>query len=91
MTKKYKDLMNSCYNDNYKWKLDDIIEMYEYENPSWDEEICRQKAREVYRELKNMNRKLWDDNGNYYKFFKPFSFYESEDGTWSSIPELEEV
>lgn len=91
MTKKYKDLINNYYSDNYKWKLDNIIEMYRYENPDWDIKTCRQEAQKIYRELKNMNRKLWDDNGNYYKFFKPFSFYMSEDGEWSSIPELEEV
>lgn len=89
--KTYKNYLNSYYQDNFKWKLEDIVTQYKYEDPDLDMAECREKALIIYRELKRMNRKMWNDNKIYYKFFKPFSFYESNSGEWSSIPELEDI
>lgn len=89
--KTYEDYLGTYYQDNFKWKLEDIAKQYKYENPDWKWKQCWEKAKVTYGELKRINRKMWNDNKTYYKFFKPFTFYESFDGEWSSIPELEEI
>ena len=76
---------------NFKWTKKDIANQYKKENPNWSWNKCWSKAKIIYKELNKLNREMWNDNKNYYKIFKPFSFYESEDGTWSSIPELDDI
>lgn len=78
-------------NKNLQWEMKDIAHQYKYENPNWSWKKCWTKARLIYKELNKMNNQMWKDNGVYYKYNKPFSFYESEDGELSSIPELDGI
>ena len=69
----------------------DIASQYKMENPNWTWRQCWEKARYIYRELNRLNANMARNNSTFFKMNTPFSFYESEDGTWSSIPELEDI
>lgn len=76
---------------NFKWTMYDIAHQYKLENSSWSWSECWQKARIIYIELNRMNNQMWKDNKLFFEQNTPFSFFESEDRKWSSIPELKEV
>lgn len=78
-------------NHNFKWTIEDIAEEYKLENPNWTWDECLDKSKIIYKELNKLNTQMWGDNRVYYKFFKPFSFFESDDGKWSSLSELNDI
>lgn len=78
-------------NQNTKWTMKDIAHQYKMENEEWSWKECWEKARIVYRELNKMNSNMFRNTDKFYKHNTPFSFFESKDGEWSSISELEEV
>jgi len=77
--------------NNFKWTKKDIAYQYKKENPDWSWNKCWKKAKLIYKELNKMNNQMWKENALYYKYNTPFSFYKSEDGELSSIPELDDV
>ena len=76
---------------NFRWTMKDIAHQYKIENPNWTWKQCWNKARLIYKELNKMNNQMWKDSKTYYDHNTPFSFFESEDGEWSSIPELDDI
>ena len=78
-------------NENLKWTKKDIAEQYKKENPYWSWNKCWEKAKIVYKQLNKLNRKTFRKNDVFFKMNTPFSFFESEDSSWSSIPELNEI
>lgn len=63
---------------NYKWTIQDIAEEYKKENPNWSWDKCWKKAKLIYRELNKLNNKMWKDNKLFYKYNKPFSFFDTK-------------
>ena len=51
---------------NYKWTKHDIACQYKKENINWDWDKCWAKADIIYKELKKINRKTWNDNKIYF-------------------------
>ena len=78
-------------NENLKWSKKDIANQYKKENPNWTWKQCWNKAKLIYKELNKLNREAFKNNDRFFKMNTPFSFFESEDSSWSSIPELNEV
>lgn len=76
---------------NEIWTMEDIAHQYKIENEEWPWRECWKKAKIIYRELNKMNSDMFRNTDKFYKNNTPFSFFESEDGEWSSIPELKEV
>lgn len=77
--------------ENLKWTMKNIAHQYKYENPEWSWKKCWTKAKIIHKELNKLNSKMFRDTDRFYKMNTPFSFFESEDGEWSSIPELENI
>lgn len=67
-------------NNNFKWTMDDIAHQYKLENPNWSWSDCWDKARIIYRELKNLNNELWQNNKQFFRMNTPFSFFDDRDG-----------
>lgn len=40
------------------WTTGEITEVYKYENPTWDEDKCLDKANIIYKELKKLNNNM---------------------------------
>lgn len=77
--------------ENKKWTKKEIATEYKKENESWGWEKCYEEACIIYKELNKLNRDSFKNQDRFYKNNTPFSFYESEDGTWSSISSLSEI
>ena len=77
--------------ENLRWEMKEIAHQYKIENPDWSWSECWDKAKIIDRELNKLNRETFRNTEKFYRMNTPFSFFESEDGTWSSIPELNEI
>ena len=75
-------------NENSKWTKEDIAEQYKFENPDWNWIECWDKANLIYKELKKMNKQMWDNNKVFFDMNTPFSFYYDRDDEFSNIYEL---
>ena len=64
---------------NFKWTKKDIAQQYKKENPDWTWKKCWDKANIIYKELKKLNRKMWNDNKTFFGYNIPFSFYDIKD------------
>lgn len=73
---------------NVHWTKQDIANQYQIENADWSWEECLEKADVIYRELNRLNRDSFKSRDRFFTNNTPFSFFESEDGDWSSVPGL---
>ena len=83
--RKYEDYLDAYYGDNYKWEKNDIAKLYKYENPNWDWDKCIEKAELIYKELNKLNTQMWKNNKIYFRYNKPFSFFENRDDEFEEI------
>lgn len=70
--------------NNFNWTMEDIAHQYKIENPDWSWSECWSKARVIYRELKNLNNELWQNNKQFFRMNTPFSFFDNKDDEFSS-------
>lgn len=73
---------------NYKWTIEDIAEEYKKENPNWSWDKCNKKAKLIYKELKKLNKEMWDNNKLFFKMNTPFSFFYDKDDEFADKYEL---
>jgi hypothetical protein len=75
-------------NENSKWTKEDIAKQYKFENPNWTWSKCWNKSNLIYKELKKMNKQMWDNNKVFFKMNTPFSFYYDKDDEFANKYEL---
>ena len=77
--------------ENSHWTMNDIAHQYKVENSEWSWKQCWNKAREVYKELNRLNINMYNNDKTFFNMNTPFTFFESENGELSSIPELDGI
>ena len=73
------EYQDNFYTENLNWKRNDIAKLYTYENHNWTWKECHKKAREVYKELKKINGKMFRNDKKFFKMNKPFTFFDTKD------------
>lgn len=85
MNDKCEKYKKKYYAENLNWKKRDIVLLYKSENPNWSLKQCKDKADELYKELKKMNKKMFRDDDRFFKMNKPFSYIDNKDSEFSDI------
>lgn len=67
---------------NQRWTIEQIANAYQYENPEMDWSKCLEKAKEVHRGLRALNKNMKDNNSKYYNKFIPLSTFETDKGDY---------
>ncbi len=64
---------------NFKWTRHDIAYQYKLENPNWTWDKCWIKSDLIYKELKRLNKQMWDNNKRFFDNNIQFSALEDRD------------